>query len=79
MLRTLQSIGRRLVPLEEELTGQLSRFEGYSERYDTATARAWAGRREWVDGVGIDSCHVVWMELHEDLLATLGLQRGPDN
>lgn len=79
VLRTLQSIGRRLVPLEEELTGQLSRFEGYSKRYDTATARAWAGRREWVDGVGIDSCHVVWMELHEDFLATLGLQRGPGN
>jgi hypothetical protein len=28
-----------------------------------------------VTGVGIDSCHSVWMELHEDLLATLGMQR----
>jgi len=24
----------------------------------------------------MDSCHTVWMELHEDLLATLGLERG---
>jgi hypothetical protein len=29
-----------------------------------------------VTEVGGDSCHTVWMELHEDLLATLGLERG---
>jgi hypothetical protein len=29
--------------------------------------------------VGLDSCHVVWMELHEDLLGTLGLPRGEGN
>jgi hypothetical protein len=28
-----------------------------------------------VAGTGIDSCHVVWMELHEDLISTLGIQR----
>ena len=28
-----------------------------------------------VDSESIDSCHTVWMELHEDLLATLGLKR----
>ena len=25
-----------------------------------------------------DSCHTVWMELHEDLLATLGVDRGTE-
>jgi hypothetical protein len=34
------------------------------------------GGSRWVDGVGIDSCHLVWMQLHEDLLATLGLNCG---
>jgi hypothetical protein len=29
-----------------------------------------------VTGVGIDSCHTVWFELHEDLLATLNIERG---
>ena len=24
-----------------------------------------------------DSCHTVWTEFHEDLLATLGIPRGP--
>ena len=68
--RVLQQLG---------LTLRLLRFEGYSRAYDAAAARAWAGRHDWVDGVGIDSCHVVWMELHEDLLATLGLQRSHGN
>jgi hypothetical protein len=26
----------------------------------------------------VDSCHTVWMELHEDLMATLGIQRGAE-
>jgi hypothetical protein len=34
------------------------------------------GERSWVAQPKIDSCHTVWMELHEDLLATLGLERG---
>jgi hypothetical protein len=29
-----------------------------------------------VDAIEIDSCHRVWMQLHEDLIATLGMQRG---
>ena len=41
--------------------------------------KAPAGQHEWVDGVGFDSCHVVWMELHEDLLGTLGLNREDGN
>jgi hypothetical protein len=34
------------------------------------------GERRWVDAPRIDSCHTVWFELHEDLLASLGLERG---
>ena len=34
-----------------------------------------AGDPSWVDRTGADSCHTVWFELHEDLIATLGLRR----
>ena len=34
-----------------------------------------AGEHDWVDRTDIDSCHRVWFELHEDLIATLGLSR----
>ena len=76
VLQRLAEVGGELVPLAAVLAGCLDRFSGYSERYETALARARAGEREWVDGLGRDSCHTVWFQLHEDLLATLGITRG---
>jgi hypothetical protein len=76
VLDTLGSLGRRLQPLCADLARQLARLDGYSDRYATAMSHVERGERSWIDGVGIDSCHVVWFELHEDLIATLGLQRG---
>jgi hypothetical protein len=72
----LGTLGRRLAPLCAELSGRLARFEGYGDRYATAILRVEQGERAWVDGIGVDSCHTVWFELHEDLLASLGIQRG---
>ena len=66
---------RRLGPLCAELTAALERFAGYDERYAAALARAEAGQLRWVDGTGVDSCHTVWIQLHEDLLSTLGIDR----
>ena len=34
------------------------------------------GETDWLTKPIIDSYHTVWFELHEDLLATLGLERG---
>jgi hypothetical protein len=76
VLHRLTEVGGALVPLAGALAGCLDRLAGYSERYEAALARARAGEREWVDGLGRDSCHTVWFQLHEDLLATLGIRRG---
>ncbi len=57
------------------LSDVLARFDGYGTRFATALGRVQAGDHAWVDGVGRDSCHAVWFELHEDLIATLGLSR----
>ena len=78
VVEALASVGRRLRPIEAEVAAALPRFAGYSGRYDRAFERVLRGDGRWVDGVGIDSCHVVWMQLHEDLLATLGIDRGRD-
>ncbi|GAA4399005.1 hypothetical protein GCM10023168_05700 [Fodinibacter luteus] len=75
VIESLSSIGRRLGPLEAELVTALARFAGYTSRYNAAVERVTAGENRWVDGLGIDSCHVVWMQLHEDLLASLGMDR----
>lgn len=79
VLEELVSLGRRLTPLEAELTEVLARFGGYATRYQDAAGRATRGEHRWVDGLGIDSCHVVWMQLHHDLLTTLGLRRGSES
>lgn len=71
-------LGRRLEPLGTALAGVLARFDGYVDRYAGALTRVERGGRQWIDGVGRDSCHAVWFELHEDLIATLGLRRGDE-
>ncbi len=78
VLDELGTLGRRLAPLAASLAGRLARFDGYAERYAAALARVERGERSWVDGVGLDSCHAVWFELHEDLIATLGIERGQE-
>jgi hypothetical protein len=78
VLDDLRSLGRRLQPLGDTLAGALDRFAGYPERYAAALARVDDGERRYVDEPRIDSCHTVWFELHEDLLGTLGLERGSD-
>lgn len=76
VLHRLTAVGGELVPLAGTLAECLDRLAGYSERFEAALARARTGQQEWVDGLGRDSCHTVWFQLHEDLLATLGIARG---
>jgi hypothetical protein len=75
VLVELDALAQALVPLDRRLADALPRFGGYATRFAAALARARAGEPGWVDGTGLDSCHTVWFELHEDLIATLGLTR----
>ena len=79
VMRELASLHRRLQPVCDRLTGTLSRFDGYSDRFAAALDRVDQGQTAWVDQPGIDSCHLIWFELHETLLATLGLERGQES
>lgn len=75
VLDELSAIDRALAPLAARLDHILARFAGYDSRFSTALHRAKAGDNGWVDRTDVDSCHRVWFELHEDLIATLGLVR----
>ncbi|GII88523.1 hypothetical protein Ssi03_65130 [Sphaerisporangium siamense] len=75
VLHELACVDRALTPLADRLGRVLTRFRGYDTRFTTALARARAGEGGWVDRTDVDSCHRVWFELHEDLIATLGLDR----
>ena len=78
VLRTLDGIVGDLGPLVDRLADVLTRFRGYDTRFGDALRRAQAGESAWVDRTDIDSCHRVWFELHEDLVATLGIDRRVD-
>lgn len=78
VLNELTAIDHALTPLASRLDDILARFGGYDTRFTTALHRAKAGEDKWVDRTDIDSCHRVWFELHEDLIATLGLDRGTE-
>ena len=78
VLNTLAAVGTAFRELCDLLSGCLARFDGYADRYSAALAWLQTGQRAWVDGHDRDSCHVVWIQFHEDLLATLGIPRGAD-
>lgn len=76
ILAELAALNRELTPLVGRLAAVLPRFGGYDDRFATALRRVRAGALDWVDRSDVDSCHRVWFELHEDLVATLGIDRG---
>lgn len=76
VLDSIRSTGRSLARLLAPVEAELSRFAGYPEWYNAALAHVERGRTEWVDAPGRSSCHTAWMQLHEDLVATLGITRG---
>ena len=78
VLRTLTSVDKAFGRLCIQLTDCLQRFDGYAERHCDALAKVDNGQRRWVDAPELDSCHTVWIQFHEDLLATLGIPRGSD-
>jgi hypothetical protein len=57
-----------------ELAAAIPRFGRYRVRLGDALGRAQAGEPELLTDT-LDSYHTVWFQLHEDLLATLGIPR----
>lgn len=78
VLLELNAVDQALQIVNTSLTRVLTRFGGYARLHAVALARVRRGEHEWLDGPDRASCQVVWIQLHEDLLATLGIPRGSD-
>ncbi|SDT05687.1 hypothetical protein SAMN04489751_3633 [Brevibacterium sandarakinum] len=78
LLRELTDLADALSALMGELAARLPRFARYSRQFSAAVEKARAGEDQWVAGVGRLSCHIVWAELHEDLLSSLGRDRSTE-
>ena len=80
VLADLKAQVTQVIPLCRSLAAALRRFDGYDDRLAVGLRRAEGGERSAVDGLRGesrrgDSLHTVWFELHEDLVATLGITR----
>jgi hypothetical protein len=75
ILNRLQEIDMAIQPTAAELAEVVTWLDQYPRRLSSAMTHINAGRVQWVASPLVDSYHTVWFELHEDLLALLGLQR----
>jgi hypothetical protein len=78
VIARLHRINEMISPVLVELAACVERYGSYRSRLDAAIERVASGEPVYVDRPGIDSYHTVWFELHEDLLATLGLDRSQE-
>ncbi len=78
VLDALRGIDRRVQPIVADLADVLDRFAGYGPRFTVALGRVEAGEPDWFTKPTLDSYHTVWFELHENLLATLGIERSKE-
>ena len=74
----LAGLHEKVAPICDALGAALQRYEGYGPRLAAALERVRSGDSDWFTKPMIPSYHTVWFELHEDLLATLGIERGSE-
>ena len=75
VIDSLATIDSVIQPVLADLAAQLDRLAGYGPRLSSALAKVQGGDGDWFTKPTIDSYHTVWFELHENLLASLGIER----
>ena len=79
VIAELDVIDDAVQPGCQRLASALSRFGYYNGRFAAARLRVHNGDHDWFTKPLIDSYHTVWFELHENLLATLNLERAAES
>ena len=74
----LRALHERSSPVTRSMSRVMARFAPYRTRLHTALHRVEQGDDEWFASPRLDSYHTVWMQLHEDLLLALGLDRASE-
>jgi hypothetical protein len=66
-------------PVLHDLATALPRYSSYADDLAHALGRVQAGETDYVTNPRVRCFHTVWFELHEDLLATLGIERADED
>jgi hypothetical protein len=78
VIAELARVHGEVEPILNELLAVFDRFAFYPDRFSTALEKVQAGETEWFTKPIMESYHTVWFEMHEDLLATLGIDRASE-
>lgn len=78
IVERLEYVDEQVQPVTRDLGDALERFGEYGTRFSLALGKVKNGERDWFAKPMIDSYHTIWFELHEDLLATLGIERSKE-
>lgn len=71
----LTAVHRKVIVIVDDLAALDPRFVAYPPRLEGAHARVLAGDLDAFTRPMTGSYHDVWMELHQDLLVLLGIER----
>ena len=74
----LQALDRDAAPVVARMGDVLARLAPYGPRLARTCQRVLDGETDMFTGVMCGSYHDVWMELHEDLILTLGIDRAAE-
>jgi len=78
VIERLRGLDAAAHPLCRQFGSALERFDPYGRRLAAVAERVSDGERNLFTGVMCGSYHDVWMELHEDLILTLGVDRAAE-
>jgi hypothetical protein len=78
VIEKLADLHDEVEPICNDLGAALDRLRGYGPRLEHALQRVRSGDTDWFTKPMIPSYHTVWFEMHEDLLCTLGIERGSE-
>jgi hypothetical protein len=78
VIEQLAAMNEEAQPLVVAMGESLDRMNPYATRLDSALDRLRAGASNMFTGVMCNSYHDIWMELHEDLILTQGIDRSAE-
>lgn len=78
VIARLAALDAQAQPVVIEMSGVLGRLTPYAPRLTSTLERLHAGETNMFTGVMCGSYHDAWMELHEDLILTLGIDRSAE-
>jgi hypothetical protein len=78
VIEQLLAVDHDVQPLCRSFGTVMERFSPYAHRLSHTAERVDAGAYDLFTGVMCGSYHDVWMELHEDLILTLGIDRAKE-